>query len=123
LNINERKDACIFVVSGEVMIEDGYPASSAGQIQYDEINAYIVSDGSITIEAQTDLSSKYDGVFVEGGLQTLGELNMNRSLKLVDRNVYPALAVINHPKYSVLSNIVFGSQVDILKTELGFKPY
>jgi hypothetical protein len=123
LNVNERKDACIFVVSGEVMIEDGHLASSAGQIQYDEINAYIVSDGSITIEAQTDLSSKYDGVFVEGGLQTLGELNMNRSLKLVDRNVYPALAVINHPKYSVLSNIVFGSQVDILKTELGFKPY
>ena len=122
-NINPKKDACIFVVDGSVLIEDGVIASSAGQIQYDEINAYIVSDGAITVEAQTDLSSKYDGVFVEGGLQTLGGLNMNRSLKLVDRNVYPALVVINHPKYSVLSNIVFGSQVDILKTELGFKPY
>jgi len=120
---NVNKDACIFVVSGNVNIKEGAKASSSSQLQYDQIRAYILADGNITIDPEIGLFPKYDGLFVEGGLHSLGGLQMNRSLKLVDRNVYPALVVKYHSKYSVLSNIVFGSQIDILKTELGFKPY
>ncbi|MDX9739512.1 MAG: hypothetical protein RBT33_04135, partial [Candidatus Dojkabacteria bacterium] len=122
INTNANRDACIFVVRGNVEIMQGAKASSTGQIQYDEINAYIITDGDINIEAET-VGQKYDGVFIGGALQTLGGLNVNRSLKLVDRNIYPVLMVKYHSKYSVLSNLVFGSQVDILKTEIGFKPY
>jgi len=120
---NANKDACIFVVSGNVNIKEGAKASTAGQLQYDQVRSYILADGHITIDPELGLSPKYDGLFVEGGLHSLGGLQMNRSLKLVDRNIYPALVVKYHSKYSVLSNLVFGSQVDILKTELGFKPY
>lgn len=120
---NSNKDACIFVVSGNVNIKEGEKASTPGQLQYDQVRAYILADGHITIDPELGLSPKYDGLFVEGGLHSLGGLQMNRSLKLVDRNIYPALVVKYHSKYSVLSNLVFGSQVDILKTELGFKPY
>ena len=122
-NVNKARDACIFVVSGNVTVKEGEKASSESQLQYDEIHSYILADGSITIDPELGLFPKYDGVFVGGGLHSLGGLNMNRSLKLVDRNTYPALVVKYHSKYSVLSNLVFGSQVDILKRELGFKPF
>ena len=120
-NVNENKDACIFVVKGDVVIKEGAKKSTS-QLQYDQINTYIMADGSIDIDAEYT-GVKFDGVFIQGGLQSLGGLNMNRSLKLVDRNIYPALVIKYHSKYSVLSNIVFGSQVDILKTEMGYKPY
>ena len=122
LNVNANKDACIFVVSGNVSIKGEGVVSTAGQIQYDEINAYIVADGNITIEVELG-AQKYDGVYIGGALHTGSGLNINRTLKLVDRNIYPVLMVKYHSKYSVLSNLVFGSQVDILKTEIGFKPY
>ncbi|MGI6423510.1 MAG: hypothetical protein ACOX0X_02770 [Candidatus Dojkabacteria bacterium] len=120
---DHNKDACIFVVKGDVVINNGPKMSSSTQIEYDEIRAYIVADGNINIVAQTGVANHYDGIFVEGGLHSFSGLNMARSLKLVDRNIYPSLVVKNHPKYSVLSNLVFGSQIDILKTETGFKPY
>ncbi len=123
VNANPSYDACIFVVGGEVLIEDGQAHSNALLIGYDQINAYIMADGAVNIQAELGAAAKYDGVFVGGGLHSLTGINMDRSLKLADRNIYPALLVKYHPKYSVLSNLVFGSQIDILKTELGFKPY
>lgn len=122
LNVNKEKDACIFVVSGDVTIKGENTHSSPTQIQYDEINAYIIADGDITIDAELG-NQRYDGMFVGGALQTHGGLHVNRALKLSDRNTYPVLMVKYHSKYSVLSNLVFGSQIDILKTEIGFKPY
>lgn len=123
LNNSANADACMFIVQGSVLIEDGEKQSSSGQLEYDEIHAYIITDGSITIEAETDFINKYDGVYVEGGLQSQLGLSMNRTLKLVDRNMYPALVVRHHPKYAVLSNIVFGSNIEMPRTESGFKPY
>lgn len=122
LNVNKDKDACIFVVSGDVTIKGEEHVSTAGQIQYDEVNAYIIADGDINIEAET-VGQKYDGMFVGGALHTRGGLHIERALKLVDRNIYPVLMIKYHSKYSILGNLVFGSQIDILKTELGFKPY
>jgi hypothetical protein len=37
--------------------------------------------------------------------------------------VYPVLVVDNNAKYGLLSKTVFGSQIDIFKIEVGFKPY
>jgi hypothetical protein len=33
------------------------------------------------------------------------------------------LVVDNNSKYGMLSRALFGSQIDIYKTEVGFKPY
>lgn len=122
-NENRYMNACIFVVSGNVNIYTGINHSNASQMGYDEINAYIMADGEINVSAETGTTTKYDGLYIAGGLHSLRGINMNRSLKLADRNIFPAMFVRYQPKYSVLSNLVFGSQVDILKTEVGFKPY
>lgn len=122
LNANSGQDACIFVVNGNVDINEGVQRSSSSQIQYDRINAYIIADGVATIDAELG-DRKYDGVYIGGGLYSRGGLNMNRSLKLIDRNIYPALLLNYHSKYAVLSNLVFGSQIDMVKTEIGYKPY
>lgn len=122
LNSNINSDACIFVVNGNVQINEGAQRSSTTQIQYDRINAYIIANGTLTIAPELG-DRKYDGIFIGGGFYANGGLNMNRSLKLVDRNIYPALVTSYHSKYAILSNLVFGSQIDMVKTEVGYKPY
>ncbi len=122
LNSNVNRDSCIFVVNGNVEINEGMQRSTAGQIQYDRINAYIIANGTVTIDPELG-DRKYDGLYIGGGIYSNSGLNMGRSLKLVDRNIYPALLVNYHSKYAVLSNLVFGNQIDITQTEIGYKPY
>jgi hypothetical protein len=122
LNSNINNDACIFVVNGNVQINEGAQRSSTTQIQYDRINAYIIANGTLTIAPELG-DRKYDGIFIGGGFYSNSGLIMNRSLKLVDRNIYPSLVTSYHSKYAILSNLVFGSQIDMVKTEIGYKPY
>lgn len=125
--INQDKDnrnACIFIVGGEVDIKEGGKSSKSGNLEYDEINAYILADGIINIRKEVG-STIYDGLYINGGLHTLNEsgVMMYRNLKLGDRFKYPALVVDMHSKYGVLARTIFGSPVNIQKTEIGIKPY
>lgn len=118
-NSNRNKDACLFVVGGNVIINSGSNKSSPTSMGYDEINAYILVDGNVTINADTS----YDGLYINGGIHSRDGMTMNRYLGINYRNTYPALIVDHHSKYGLFSSLLLGSPVDMVKTEVGFKPY
>ena len=128
-NGNVNKDACIFVVSGDVTIEEGEKAS-VSSFNYDEINAYILADKKITINKET--GTRYDGLYISGGIHSLNEnpespteygVVFKRSLKVGDRLRFPALVVNHHSKYGMLAGRIFGKELIIQSTEVGLKPY
>jgi hypothetical protein len=126
LNVNYNKDACIFVVKGNVNITEGNSVSGSS-IAYDEINAYILADGIITIEPESSKppTQKKDGMYISGGIQSASTqgLQLKRFLSLNDRATFPSVFVNHHSKYGVASHAFFGHQVDIVRTEVGYKPY
>lgn len=121
-NTNPDRDACMFVVGGNVTIRGG-SVPVAPNI-YDEINAFIVADGTITI--QNDAHS--DGLLVKGGLISTSttanpSIIISRSLPLSLKSTFPVLAVSAHPKYPPLSKIFIGTPINLSITEVGFKGY
>ena len=118
LNSNPNSDSCIFVIGGDIVINPG-PDSSGGSVGYDEINAYILANGSLTINSD----SNYDGVYINGGIQLNNGVSLNRYLGLGYRNTHPVLVIDHHSKYGVFSTTLIGNPVDMVKTEVGFKPY
>lgn len=124
-NSNTDKDACIFVVGGQVTINEG-GKSSVGSMQYDKINGYILADGAVNIvkEAYT-APSILDGLYVNGGIHSLSSdgVQMKRALTLEDKLRYPVFVVKNHSKYGVLARTLFGGSLVVQKTEVGIKPY
>lgn len=119
LNSNRNSDACIFVVKGNVIINQG-SNSSGGSIGYDEINAYILTNGTVTITGDSSL----DGLYISGGIQSLGGINtIGRYLGLSYRDTHPVLVINHHSKYGIFSSELIGSPVDMVKIEVGFKPY
>jgi hypothetical protein len=122
-NQNLKKDACIFVVKGDVTIGNGYLVSG-DTMRYDEINAYILADGKIEILQEGGDKSIYDGIFIDGGMHSLNEegVVIKRSLKLADRLRFPVLVVKQNSKYGVLSRSLFGSSILLQSIEVGVKP-
>ncbi|PKN02971.1 hypothetical protein CVU76_03015 [Candidatus Dojkabacteria bacterium HGW-Dojkabacteria-1] len=118
LNSNYNHDACIFVVAGNVVINPG-ANSSGGSVGYDEINAYILTNGSVTLN--TDPT--FDGLYVSGGIQSLGGIFVDRYLGLNYRNTHPLLVVNHHSKYGIFSSTLIGNPIDMVKVEVGFKPF
>lgn len=118
LNSNYNHDACIFVVAGNVVINPG-ANSSGGSVGYDEINAYILTNGSVTLN--TDPT--FDGLYVSGGIQSLGGIFVDRYLGLNFRNTHPLLVVNHHSKYGIFSSTLIGNPIDMVKVEVGFKPF
>ncbi|MFA5623264.1 MAG: hypothetical protein WC981_03480 [Candidatus Dojkabacteria bacterium] len=119
LNSNRNSDACIFVVKGNVIINQG-SNSSGGSIGYDEINAYILTNGTVTITGDSSL----DGLYISGGIQSLGGINtIGRYLGLSYRDTHPVLVINHHSKYGIFSSTLIGNPVDMVKIEVGFKPY
>ncbi|NLE30691.1 hypothetical protein GX618_00230 [Candidatus Dojkabacteria bacterium] len=122
-------NGCIFVVGGTVTIAPN-PAAS-GTFSYDKINAFIVSDGVITIAHDPDSSTIVDGVYINGGLISRGgspsvdnpSIDILRYLRLQERLVYPVFAIDLHPKYGILAEKFFGNSYVIQSTEVGLKPY
>jgi hypothetical protein len=123
LNENED-DACILVAGGDIVIKNG--DDLVGNIEYDTIEAFMVADNQIVIEGLDNS----DGLRVEGGLvsftkgSSYGSIENNRVMEpLHIRSMYPVIAIKNSAKYGMLSKSLFGSQIDIFKIEVGFKPY
>ncbi len=120
-NDNLNKDACIFIVGGEVTIGKGTDFAGT-QLEYDQVNAYILSDGKIVIE--NDITD-FNGLYISGGIHSLSNPGVvfQRSLKVADRLRFPALVVNHHSKYGMLAGRIFGNEAIIQSTEVGLKPY
>ena len=118
-----NKDACIFVVQGNVTIEEGENSSIGGVFAYDSIHAYILSDGKVIIQSETgkEEGSILDGIYINGGYHARLGTSITRSLRLQERLLFPFLAVDYHPKYGVLAKTLFGGYLTLQKTEVGFK--
>ncbi len=121
-NIN----GCIFVVGGSVTIGAGTNVSPAN-FEYDKVNAFIVSDGVITIGQDSATPPDIvDGVYINGGLISKGaadSIDIKRYLRLEERLVYPVFAIDLHPKYGILAEEFFGNSYVIQSTEVGLKQY
>ncbi|MGI6423509.1 MAG: hypothetical protein ACOX0X_02765 [Candidatus Dojkabacteria bacterium] len=122
-NANRNKDACIFVVKGNASIGSLATKSSSTSLAYDEINAYILVNGDITISSGN--SGDVDGLYINGGIHSLGRngITMSRYLGLIYRSTHPAFFVDHHSKYGMLSTILIGNPIDMVKVEVGFKPF
>lgn len=125
-NGKENKDACIFIVKGDVTIKDEPGDSTFG---YDVINMYLLTDGKITIQKATG-GTVYDGLYISGGVHTLMQeadgtmaLEMKRTLQVANRLRYPALVVNHHSKYGLLGGRVFGSESQMQEVEVGVTGY
>lgn len=120
-NGNLKGDACIFVVNGNVTINAGKNTGSAITLGYDQINAYILANGNVTITPDPN----FDGLYINGGIQSLGDsgILMDRYLGLNYRTTHPAFVVDHNSKYGVLSTTLIGNPIDLVKVEVGFKPF
>lgn len=120
-NGNLKGDACIFVVNGNVTINAGKNTGSAITLGYDQINAYILANGNVTITPDPN----FDGLYINGGIQSLGDsgILMDRYLGLNYRTTHPAFVVDHNSKYGVLSTKLIGNPIDLVKVEVGFKPF
>ncbi|HCC67669.1 TPA: hypothetical protein DEP90_00410 [Patescibacteria group bacterium] len=119
-------DACIILASGDITIQPGSDKEDSGAFGYDLLHSFLIANGEIVIEE--DLNN--DGLLVEGGLvaftpnlSSSSAIVNNREIGLVSRNIYPVLVVNNNAKYGLLSRTLFGSQIDVFKIEVGFKPF
>jgi hypothetical protein len=126
LNQNDT-NACIILANGNITITGG--DNLTGDVNYDTIEAFMIAGGQIIIEEETG-SDVHDGLRVEGGLTAFtkgsayGSIQNERIMEQISiRNAYPILAIKSSAKYGILSRALFGSQIDIFKTEVGFKPY
>lgn len=117
-NGDMNEDACIFVVKGSVTINQDGNYSSNTVMEYDEVNAYILSDGNIDIK----FDNNHDGLFVGGGMHSLLGFNpIKRNFYIQDRLRYPVFVVKNHSKYGVFAEELFGKEVTLQKVEVGVK--
>ena len=121
---SSNSDACIILAKGDIIVKNG--GSGSNDMDYDVINAFLIAGENISIEEDTS----GDGTIVEGGLVAFGtedtgssHILNSRRIPWRYRNTYPVIAVDNNAKYGLLSKYLFGSQIEIFKLEIGFKPY
>ena len=121
---NTNSDACILLANGNITIKPG--STDTENVHYDLLQAFLIAGNNIIIEEDPS----EDGLIVEGGLIAFGNESSNlsnilnsRTISWGYRNSYPVIAVNNNAKYGLLSRDIFGSQVEIFRLEIGFKPY
>lgn len=125
-NNDSNSDACIILATGNVTIEKG--SDKGGNPGYDRLEAFVITGKRVIISKDTNGN---DGLFVEGGLVALSEsvgggvaaIENSRDIPFSKRHVYPVIAVDCKSKYGLLARAMFGSPIDIFKSEVGFKPY
>jgi hypothetical protein len=133
LTNDTNQDACIILASGDIEIGYGDRVTVGETPGYDIIETFLIAGGKIDIPSQTSYDPRNDdGLYVEGGLVSFtppsGSENRSsvynqREILFSNMGIYPVLVVDNNSKYGMLSRALFGSQIDIYKTEVGFKPY
>jgi hypothetical protein len=133
LTNDTNQDACIILASGDISIGDGDRVTTGNVPGYDIVEAFLIAGGKIDIPKEDDFDPPNDdGLYVEGGLvsftppsglENRSSVYNQREIHFSNMGVYPVLVVDNNAKYGLLSKTVFGSQIDIFKIEIGFKPY
>ncbi|WKZ30837.1 MAG: hypothetical protein QY318_03235 [Candidatus Dojkabacteria bacterium] len=128
VNDNNR-NGCIFVVSGNVTINDGlYRSSGSAYPKYDTLNTFIIADGKIDIP-EVDLGQPIrDGLKVRGSLLAFGtsengkSIEMDRTLRLANNATYPTYVLHHDTRYYEIARAVFSNDREAIKQEVGFKP-
>ena len=127
---NDNRNGCIFVVNGNVVIEEGKDMSKTS-FGYDIIHGDILADGQIIIEDEgskraPNMNSVIDGVYINGGLSSSYKestsIVINRYLRVEEKLTYPVLVIDYHPKYGVIAEKLFGRKMSIKPVEVGVKP-
>ncbi len=126
-----NKNGCIFVVKGDVTVQKGGNMSSTN-LGYDIVNGYILADGQIIIEDESDkrllpnTDPIIDGVYINGGLSSSYKggtgIMINRYLRVEEKFTYPVLVIDYHPKYGVIAEKFFGRKSTVKAVEIGVKP-
>jgi hypothetical protein len=127
-------EACIILSGGNINIKPGKGLGTIGDPpEYDEVHGYLIANGEIVIERHPDASDSsvnQPGLYVKGGLSAFtpnlsgpSAVYNEREIYFGHMGIYPILVVDSNAKYGFLSTGVFGSQIDIFKLEIGFKPY
>lgn len=125
---NSIVNGCMFIVKGDVNITEGtYKSATFSYPKFDLIDAFIISDGNMTIEEVDTGSVRKDGLKVTGSLMAFGREGsrsfiLDRGLSLLDSNSYPSLAVHFDYRYLNFATKFFGGDTDGFKKEVGFKP-
>jgi len=112
-------------------VQDGKNMSSTS-LGYDIIYGYILADGQIIIEDESDkrllpnTNPIIDGVYINGGLSSSYKedvgIIINRYLRVEEKLTYPVLVIDYHPKYGVIAEKFFGRRSTIKTVEIGVKP-
>lgn len=127
---NNSTNGCIFIVQGNVTIQDMDPTGShkspdgANFPRYDLIEAFIISDGQINIPQVDSGVDVRDGLKVHGGLLAFGgnpAVLMERSLKLKDNANYPTYILHHDTRYFEIAKKIFAGDQETFKKEIGFK--
>jgi len=126
-----NKNGCIFVVKGDVTVQNGENMSSTS-LGYDIVHGYILADGQIIIEDESDkrllpnTDPIIDGVYINGGLSSSYKedvgIVINRYLRVEEKLTYPVLVIDYHPKYGVIAEKFFGRKSTVKAVEIGVKP-
>lgn len=119
------EDVCILLALGDIIISPGQSVEN-DPVGYNVINAFLIAGGQIIIEED----GNNNGLLIEGGLVAFtkgddegGSIENNREISVLYKNLYPVLVVDYNPKYALLSRKLFGSQIEVFKIEIGFKPF
>ena len=105
---------------------------SSTSLGYDIIHGYLLTDGQIIVEDETDkrllpnTDPIIDGVYINGGLSSSYRegtgIIMNRYLRVEEKLTYPVLVIDYHPKYGVIAEKFFGRKSTVKAVEIGVKP-
>lgn len=133
VNLSGESNGCIFIVQGNVSIQPGsYKSGSSTYPRYDIINGFIISDGIITVQedSQEGGNGYRDGLKVRGSLLGFGDRNtpsgssliFDRSLKLLDNLIYPSVVIHHDSRYYDIAEQTIGGNNETYKKEIGIKP-
>lgn len=125
-------NGCIFIVQGNVTIQKGsYKSGGSAYPVYDLIEGFIISDGVIHIEEDSDGSDTgyRDGLKIRGSILGFGpasgvfesSITFERSMKLLDNLTYPAVVLHHDSRYYEIAEEIMGGDNETYKTEVGFE--
>lgn len=124
--VNQTYNGCLFIVRGDVTLGVGVAKttvgfSSATLASYDQIYAYIISDGIINVPQDNfgAATRKWDALYISGGLvnkvQPGQKMNLQRDLNLNANTLQPAMVVNHDPRYKLTFLDDFASRIYSLR--------
>jgi hypothetical protein len=128
MTASNSRSGCMILAKGDITIGAGTHKSGGSTYpKYDLVEGFFVADGQILIPEVDQDEDVRDGLKVTGSLVAFGggtgkSISMGRTLKLIDNNAFPAVAVHFDNRYLNFATTVFGGQTETFKREVGFKP-